>query len=399
MTAIDLDEEGRVDYLLALPPEILGHVLSFLTLGPVLRFSECGRVPDAAASHDEIWKPLFEERLWLTAASHVDHRSTIAPGGWRKAYRQTARLESPLVLQFSTFRCLVGFARDSRPVPSVPRRLYDEAGAETAVDEALRAVGLAGTRPLLGADVVVVASVLDREADLEPALRVLFTRGAARLRLVDEACSALRHAGQPTGTVLLFGLESVTAACVLEGERLPLSRQRTQPLASLRHAVEYLAATARELPAGALSCSTGMGDDEEALEEEETLRRLAARNRAGGSAAVSSSTSSSSSTSTSASSASAAAAAAAAAAAIETMAGVGTTTAGGGTAGASSSSSTSSSSSVAAPAIGQPSRAAATRRRGADLAWLLREHCYVRAVGVERRPVSVNESEMSSPCH
>ena len=36
-----------------------------------------------------------------------------------------------------------------------------------------------------------------------------------------------------------------------------------------------------------------------------------------------------------------------------------------------------------------------TRRRGADLAWLLRDHCYVRAVSVERRPVSHDEAQMA----
>jgi hypothetical protein len=82
--------------------------------------------------------------------------------------------------------------------------------------------------------------------------RSLFERGAARVQLADEACATLHRAGKSRGTAIFFGFESVCAACVIDGERFPPPRQqRAQPVASLRRAVEYLAATACELPPNA----------------------------------------------------------------------------------------------------------------------------------------------------
>ena len=276
---------GGSGHLLALPMELLVHILSFLSLTSVLRFSECGRAPDAFAGEDDIWRPLFERRSW----ANVVVPRTVNQHGWRAAYRRTARLESPLILQLSSFRSLVGFARDARPTAS--SRLIDKAAADAAdaaVGDALRSLGLTGACPLRGADVVVVSAVSDRESGLEPTLCSLFERGAARVQLADEACATLRRAGKSTGTVIFFGLESVCVACVMDGLRLPPPRaQRAQPVASLRHAVEYLAATARELPpnaplSAALAAAAARAeDDEEDEEEADTLRRLAGRNRSG----------------------------------------------------------------------------------------------------------------------
>ena len=277
---------GGSGQLLALPMELLVHVLSFLPLTSVLRFSECGRAPDAFAGEDDIWRPLFERRSWANVVPR-----TVNQHGWRAAYRRTARLESPLILQLSSFRSLVGFARDARPTAS--SRLIDKAAtdaADAAVGDALRSLGLTGACPLRGADVVVVSAVSDRESDLEPTLRSLFGRGAARVQLADEACATLRRAGKSTGTVIFFGLESVCAACVMEGERLPPPRQqRAQPVASLRHAVEYLAATARELPPNAplsaalaaAAAARAEDEEDEEAEEAETLFRVAGRHRGG----------------------------------------------------------------------------------------------------------------------
>jgi hypothetical protein len=227
---------------------------------------------------------LFERR----SRANVVPR-TVNQHGWRAAYPRTARLESPLILQLSSFRSLVGFAHDARPTAS--SRLIDKAAADAAdaaVGDALRSLGLTGACPLRGADVVVVSAVSDRESGLEPTLCSLFERGAARVQLADEACATLRRAGKSTGTVIFFGLESVCVACVMDGERLPPPRaQRAQPVASLRHAVEYLAATARELPpnaplSAALAAAAARAeDDEEDEDEADTLRRLAGRNRGG----------------------------------------------------------------------------------------------------------------------
>eukprot|EP00900_Chrysochromulina_parva_P003829 jgi/Chrpa1/13447/Chrysochromulina_OHIO_Genome00011025-RA len=251
---------GGSGHLLALPMELLVHVLPFLSFTSVLRFSDGAAGPRTVNQH-----------------------------GWRAAYPRTARLESPLILQLSSFRSLVGFAHDARPTAS--SRLIDKAAADAAdaaVGDALRSLGLTGACPLRGADVVVVSAVSDRESGLEPTLCSLFERGAARVQLADEACATLRRAGKSTGTAIFFGLESVCVACVMDRERLPPPRaQRAQPVASLRHAVEYLAATARELPpnaplSAALAAAAARAeDDEEDEDEADTLRRLAGRNRSG----------------------------------------------------------------------------------------------------------------------
>jgi hypothetical protein len=87
---------------------------------------------------------------------------------------------------------------------------------------------------------------------------------------------------------------------------------------------------------------------------------------------------------------------AAALAARSSLAGAGGATAGGTSvaAGASADSSTDRTlRSAVSSTLG--SAVSSTRRRGADLAWLLRDHCYVRAVSVERRPVSHDEAQMA----
>jgi hypothetical protein len=87
---------------------------------------------------------------------------------------------------------------------------------------------------------------------------------------------------------------------------------------------------------------------------------------------------------------------AAAQAARSSLAGAGGATAGGTSvaAGASADSSTDRTlGSAVSSTLG--SAVSSTRRRGADLAWLLRDHCYVRAVSVERRPVSHDEAQMA----
>jgi hypothetical protein len=143
--------------------------------------------------------------------------------------------------------------------------------ADAAVGDALCSLGLPGACPLRCADVVVVSAVSDRGCDLEPTLRSLFERAAACVQLADEACATLRRAGKSRGTAIFFGFESVCAACVIDGERFPPPRQqRAQPVASLRRAVEYLAATACELPPNApLSAALA----EQQRREQRTRRR------------------------------------------------------------------------------------------------------------------------------
>ena len=87
--------------------------------------------------------------------------------------------------------------------------------ADAAVGDALCSLGLPGACPLRCADVVVVSAVSDRGCDLEPTLRSLFERAAARVQLADEACATLRRAGKSRGTAIFFGFESVCAACCL----------------------------------------------------------------------------------------------------------------------------------------------------------------------------------------
>ena len=353
-----------------LPAECVGNVLRFCSLREVLSFSECGRSSDDVAGQDDIWRPLYERRRW---AVYADDQNPVTHE-WRAAYRRTARLESPLVLQLSSFRCLVGFARDAGPTPA--GQLLSPDKVEEAVDSALRVIGLSGvTRPLRGADVIAIIDVLDGEEHAEPILRVLFERGASRVQLADAASAALSDAGVLTGTCLQLDLERVSVACVVDGQRVPLP-YKARHVASLRHAVEHLAERAHCRTAPLPSANS----DREADEEEAVLSRLASLSSGGMAPSSAPVATGLAHTHAMLDGPAASAISQRAVSAIEAMGGVSEAAGrGSGTA-------------MAPPTPSTDSEVASI---GADLAWLLHHHCYVRAVGVSRRPVSQDEAEMS----
>ena len=202
----------------------------------ILRFSEVCHGALDSSSDDCIWKPLYEARRWTTP-----HTEQVSAGKYRNAYRMAARAESPLVLQFAEFRALVGFARDGVPVAAA---LRSDASVDHTVAAAVAAAGLGGgySRPLQGADVVLVASICDTIHELEPILRGLFARGAKRVRICDAAVMALRFVGGQTlrtGTVLFLDYVRVAAACIVDGHRVP-PRRRDLTFSGVQAAVEGL---------------------------------------------------------------------------------------------------------------------------------------------------------------
>ena len=368
---VDEDREGsRCAFILDLPIELIAELCTHVTLSSLQRFSEASHGALHATSQDGIWRALFAKRHWTCALALAMTEVMPPEGGWRAAYQRAARAESPLVLQPDTFRTLVGFARDERPVAS--RCCEPSGGLGEALDAALGRVGLlrsgvdggVGAAPLRGAHVVVIVGrpLLENGGEMtESVLHGLFARGAKRVRLVDATSSALRAVGVATGTVLHYGID-LSASCVAEGVRLPPPPRGEVYGVGLRRVVERLVETtpqpAASTPAPsasasppsapppplALACAmvrvmaaTTSEEDDEGETAAELARQpaQAAHRPVAGSAVA-----------------------------------------------------------AAAVACGR----ADVRRciaLGKDLAWLLQTHCYVRAVSVARRPVSTEEATMA----
>ena len=235
-------------HLLELPVECVVHVLREASLISILRFSEASKSAHDHAGDAELWRPLFDARSWTGGSlSAPPPPKPTEPGAWRSAYRRAARAESPVVLQLSDFRTLAGFARDTAPMPAS----CSSADVGPRVDAALSAIGLwqpdAGSSqtPLSGADVILVIGTLDSTDTIEKLLRHIFTRGARRARLADAALTAMRAAGATSGTVLFFDLDTVAAACVTDGRRLPCRRQQFLG-PGVRRAIEFIAESSRK---------------------------------------------------------------------------------------------------------------------------------------------------------
>jgi hypothetical protein len=252
--------------LVDLGEDCLVAILRQCRIPDILRFSECSHSSWSSAGDNQIWKPLFTARRWAGAAHGAEHERA---GAWRTAYRMAARAESPIVIEISELRCIAGFARDGEPTAvRLRRRNFDD--VRDVVDAAVCAIGLAsadegtglstGDRPLEGADCILVVGVNDGAADVAPVLAHLFHRGARRIRLAEPAIAALRCCGGlRTGLVLFFDYDTVAAACVMDGVRLP-PRRRGLTCGGLRCAIEHLVATAAVPPRpGAASAAAAAG--------------------------------------------------------------------------------------------------------------------------------------------
>ena len=247
---MDSNPSAAPNSLFELGQDCVVAILRHCTMPMILRFSESNKAAHGLAGDNQIWRPLYEARRWTgVVAERVQSKED---DDWRIAYRKAARAESPLVLQMTEFRALIGFAKDGEPTVVGPPlvRLHDSAEAVNMavgpiIDAALCAIGLRAydraAKPLLGADVVLLVGASDGSDEMEPLLRHLFLRGAKRVRLADATLAALRHAGGlRTGTVVTFDLDSVSAACVVDGVRLA-PRRRIMGRCGLRTAVQYLA--------------------------------------------------------------------------------------------------------------------------------------------------------------
>ena len=219
--------------LLDLPTECVMSVVQRLPLGSVLGFSLCCKLGQSCAESDEVWRPLFEARDWARPV-----RGSVEPGGWRSEFAWQIRSESPLIIQMSALRSLVGFASGHGLPHRQPRPLCGSSGAPVRrrgrlvldsiaqhVDELLAAVGVGPGRPVV-ADVCFIAGIGDTAEELVEVVAYLFARGAARVRLLDYAVAALHYSeGYDDGIVLSVEPDGVCAACVHERKRLPLPRR------------------------------------------------------------------------------------------------------------------------------------------------------------------------------
>ena len=388
---------SNTPHLLDLPAEVLVAALCDCRVCDILRFSEVSSVAHTISGDAQIWEPLFRARHWL-GGSVVQLPSV--PTEWRAAYCKAARTESPFVLQLEDFRTLAGFARDLQPTAAGLWWPTREHVVADAIDAAISAVGHLGTEQLRGADVIVVVGVLDGCERVEQMLRHVFSCGARRARLVDAALAAMRCAGASSGTVLFIDLERVTAACVVDGQRLPVRRQVTGP--GLRRAIDYLAdnspppppprpagggmAAAAAATAAAAAAAAGATPSISATSPQPCT--TAALTHAALAAMTGSSNWHTSS--------SRAVAAVPAAGAMDALAAADSTT-------QVVASASSAAVAPANPANGSTSSVeealvcdATCHEVGGDLAWLLQHHCYVRAVGTARRPVSAEETAMAA---
>ena len=225
--------DASCSHIFDLPSDLVITALRCLRLTDILRFSEASHSAHGVAGDQCLWEPLFLSRRWSSSAVARAPTNNAEPGAWRAAYRKAARTESPIVEQLTDFRGLAGFARDTAPTPFPGR----------SIDAALSSIGLVGTSALRGADVILVVNAVDSVDRVEQLLRQLFSRGARRVRCADASLSALRCAGDGdilSGSVLFVDLERITAACVINGQRLP-ARKREVVGPGLRQCISFLA--------------------------------------------------------------------------------------------------------------------------------------------------------------
>lgn len=353
------EQHGVVATLLdVLPVETLSTILRECRLPDICMFSEVSKFANSIAGDNALWKPLFEMRRW-NGGSALSPENPHSAGAWREAYRRAARAESPLVIHLTELRMLMGWAKDRRPL-AVGRESQKLDAVGDIIDTALAELGLADRNdasrasaaaaaatdapgpPLRGMDVIVVVNVLDGTPHVNALMAHLFARGAKRARLVDAAVCALQHAGCRTGTVLFLDLEHVTAACVADGVRIA---PRTVPQvsiglrASIEHFVRAHCSASATGESGSASSANGNESTHSTSDQHATWSRGA----------------------------------------INAMGGVG---------------GRHRLSGAAPAAASSPLTAGAAA--AADVSWLLRTHCYVRAVSVDRRPVGGDERTMAS---
>jgi len=194
--------------LLDLPHDALLQILRHLRLSELQSASSACTTLLAAASADELWIALFRERRWTSTV-------TPAAGEWRAAYREHARAESPLIVH----RRAWGFARDAKPQLGPPRYPAAEFSA------------------------VLVVDPLDAPAEVEEGLRRLYAAGATRTLVADASVCSLNSLGLASGLALFVERDGVTAAAVLDGERLaPPPRRAQRTHVGYGHALDVLAA-------------------------------------------------------------------------------------------------------------------------------------------------------------
>ena len=220
--------------LLDLPRECVACVLQECSRADVLRFCLVSRAARAAATADDVWRPLCADDVQLGAAA--------SSGGWHAAYVAAARERRPLVVHFEAGTSHIGRDVGSGPVhfdtAKVPAA--DAMGLRNLHAIDVHAVAAAAGVSWRGAAVCLVVSPLDTCKQVQALLETLFATGATSAMVVDAAVGALNALGAHTGTVLHVGHDGVGAACVLHGRRLKLPEQRCWLGSGLNRAIAYL---------------------------------------------------------------------------------------------------------------------------------------------------------------